>query len=486
MLSKLKTTSVLVLIIFLLIIPVSNNIGQITSPKTYLGYKPGDDFHLATYEELSGYFEQLAGESDRLSVFDMGPTTEGRRMKYVIISSEKNMVNLERYKQISKKLSLAKGITEEEAKELAREGKVIVWIDSGLHSSETSPPMHQFQLAYELITSTDPVITNIRDNAILLLVQANPDGMTNVANWYMKNVGTKFETSSMPELYHKYAGHDNNRDFHMANLLETQNMIRCTSTEWFPELMYAQHETAPFPARIWMPPNADPVHPNTHPIVLRWKNLIGAAMGRAFDAAKQPGAISRNGFDLWYPGYEGGPSFETHNIPTVLTETANFRYATPNFYTIRDFPEAYRDLVKGTFYPSPWEGGWWRIKDAIEYNLTASKSILDLAARYKYEFLYSKYQVGSDVIEKYNNEPPYGWIFSVDQKDPNNMALLFNNLMDYGVEIYTSDVDFTYEGINYSSGTFIIPTSQAFGLYVRTVLEKQDYPDMRKYPYLLY
>ncbi len=178
--------------------------------------------------------------------------------------------------------------------------------------------------------------------------------MTLVAEWYTKNVGTKYEVSRLPVLYNKYAGHDNNRDFHVANLLETQNINRVIGTEWLPELMYAQHETAPFPARIWIPPNADPVHPNTHPLVFRWKNLIGAAMGRAFDAAGQPGAISRLGFDLWYPGYEGGPSLEGHNIPSVLTETANYRYATPHYYTINDFPENYRDLVKGTFYPSPW------------------------------------------------------------------------------------------------------------------------------------
>lgn len=484
MTTNLKTRIQLCVISLLLIIPLLSNYGQVSTPEKYLGYKPGEDFHLATYEDLTGYFDLVAKETDRLQMFDMGPTTEGRRMRYAIISSGKNMANLARYKEIVRKLSLVKGISMEEAKKLSREGKVVVWIDSGLHSSETSPPMHQFQLVYELVTSKNPDIEFIRENVILLLVQANPDGMTKVANWYSKNVGTKYETSSMPELYNKYAGHDNNRDFHMANLLETQNINRCVGTEWFPELMYAQHETAPFPARIWMPPNADPVHPNTHPVVLRWKNMIGAAMGRAFDAAGQTGAISRNGFDLWYPGYEGGPSFESHNIPTVLTETANFRYATPHFYTIRDFPESYRDLVKGTFYPSPWEGGWWRLSDAIEYNLTASKSILDLAARYRYEFLYSKYQTAKDVIEKFSDEPPYGWIFSTDQTDQNAMALLLNNFLDNGIDIYRSDEAFSHEGLEYPSGSYFIPTNQAFGLYPKTILEKQEYPDMRKYPYL--
>ncbi len=460
------------------------SVAQVTSPAEFLGVKPGSDFFLATYEQLTGYFERLAAESPRISVFDMGPTTGGRRMHYAIISSAHNMAELERYKEISQRLSFARGLDEREAIRLAKEGKVVVWIDSGIHSTETSPPMHQFHLAYDLVTGTDEKTEFIRDNVILLLVQANPDGMTMVADWYMSHLGTPYETSRPPTLYHKYAGHDNNRDFHIANLRETQNMNRAVGKEWCPELMYVQHETAPFPARIWMPPNADPVNPNTHPLVFRWKNLMGSAMGRGFEAADQPGAISRNGFDLWYPGYQAGPNVEAHNIPSVLTETANYRYATPHFYTLSDFPEAYQDLVKGTFYPSPWRGGWWHIKDAIAYNLTASKSILDLAARFKYDFLYSKYKTGTDVIEKFSHEPPYGWIITARQRDKGTTIMLLNRLIEYGIEVYKAEEDFVHNGIEYPAGSYLLPTSQAFGFYIKNLLEKQEYPDLRKYPYL--
>ena len=457
---------------------------QITTPENYLGFKPGDDFHLATYEQLIGYFELIASESNRIQVFDMGPTTMGRRMKYAIISSEENMANLKKYREISRKLSLARGVSEQEAKNLAIEGKVIVWIDSGLHSSETSPPMHQFQLVYDLLTGDEDPIRFIRDNVILLLVQANPDGMTLVSDWYSSNVGTPYEMSRLPFLYHKYAGHDNNRDAFMANLLETQNMNRTVGKEWFPELMYTQHESAPFPARIWMPPNPEPVNPNIHPIVTRWKNLVGSAMGQGFDAADQPGALSRTAFDLWYPGYSDGPAVETHNIPTILTETANFGYATPRYIRINDFPEPYRDLTVGTFYPSPWRGGWWRLRDAIAYNLTASKSVLDVAAKYRFEFLYYKYKMGKDVMEKFSKEPPYGWIFPLDQRDPGTSLLMLNRFIGYGIEVYSADESFTHEGIAYPKGSYIIPTSQAFGSYAKNILEKQEYPDLRKYGHL--
>ena len=463
---------------------IPSSFGQVTSPEAYLGYKSGADFHLATYEKLVGYFELIASQSDRIGVFDMGPTTEGRRMNYVIISSEENMAQLDKYKEIVQKLSLARGVSKEEAKRLAQEGKVVVWIDSGIHASETSPPMHQFQLAYDLVTGMDRQSQFIRENVILLLVQANPDGMTLVADWYMKNIGTHFETSRLPVLYHKYAGHDNNRDSFMANLVETQNMNRIVGKEWFPELLYVQHETAPFPARIWIPPNPEPVNPNIHPIVTRWKNLIGSAMGQGFEGADQPGALSRTAFDLWYPGYADGPSVEGHNIPTILTETANYRYATPHYYTIYDFPESYRDLTAGTFYPSPWEGGWWRFRDAIEYNLTASKSVLEVAVKYRYELLYYKYKMGRDVIERFKNEPPYGWIIPAEQNDINSTVLMINRFINYGIEVYKADEDFMHDGLSYPRGTYIMPTSQPFGLYVKNILEKQDYPDLRKYGHL--
>lgn len=270
----------------------------------------------------------------------------------------------------------------------------------------------------------------------------------------------------------------------MANLLETQNMNRAVGKEWFPELMYTQHESAPFPARIWMPPNPEPVNTNIHPIVTRWKNLVGSAMGQGFEAADQPGALSRTAFDLWYPGYSDGPAVETHNIPTILTETANFGYATPHFFRINDFPESYRDLTVGTFYPSPWKGGWWRLKDAIAYNLTASISVLDVAAKYRYEFLYYKYKIGADIIEKFSQEPPYGWILTTEQKDIVTCRLMLNRFIGYGIEVYSADTAFTHEGISYPKGTYIIPTSQAFGSYVKNILESQEYPDLRKYGHL--
>ena len=469
-------------IVFVVHIPVG--ISQVTAPEEFLGYSPGDDFQLAPYEQWVEYFDLLASQSGRMQLFDMGITSEGRQMKYAVISSENTIENLERYRNITKTLSLAQVDSDAEAVSLAREGKAVVLIEGGMHSSETSPAMHQFQLAYDLVTGTDEWTTYILDNIILLLVIANPDGMTLIADWYMSNVGTPYEISSLPVLYNKYAGHDDNRDSFIANLAETQNMNRLTGMVWYPELFFSQHESAPFPARIWVPPNPEPVNPNMHPIIVRWKNLIGSAMGQGFEAQDKKGVISRTAFDLWYPGYSDGPSVEGHNIASILTETANYRYATPHYYSVNDFPAAYRDLTLGTFYTSPWEGGWWRFRDAVEYNLTASKSVLDVSAKYRYELLYYKYKMAKDVINKFSSEPPYGWIIPADQHDPNTTALMLERLINYGIDVYTADGGFNYNGIDYPQGTYIIPTSQPFGMYVKNILEKQAYPDLRNYPHL--
>jgi len=458
-------------------------VAQVSAPEDYLGFRPGADFHLMTYEQAIGYLEHIAAQTDRLLVLDMGETSAGRRMKYAVISSADNLARLDELKDVNRRISLVRGVDDTEARRLAEQGRTIVWIDGGLHGTEVAPAQLLPQLAYDLVTGTDKQVTAIRDSVIALLVFANPDGMTIVSDWYMGNVGTPYETSPIPWLYHKYVGHDNNRDSFMSNLIETQNMNRASSGEWYPEILYNQHQTGPFPARIWIPPDAEPTNPNVHPLIVRWKNLIGTAMGKAFDENDQPGAISRISYDSWYPGY-ATQVVEGHNVMPILTETQLYRYATPQHYTVNDFPEPHRDLVTGTFYPSPWPGGWWRIGDAVAYNSTACKAVLEVAARYKYELLYDKYKVGADVIERFGNEPPYGWIIPADQPDRSSAALLMERMMVNGIEVYTADRAFGHNGISYPAGTFVLPTNQPFGLFLKTIFERQAYPDLREYSHL--
>ena len=481
--SKSVLATLLLALASSLVAPPSLVLAQVTTPEAFLGFKPGADFHLMTYEQAVGYFERLAGETDRMLVLDMGETSEGRRMKYAVISSAENLGNLDHYKEVNRRISLPAGVSEEEARRLADEGRTVVWIDGGLHGTEVAPAQLLPQLAYDLVTGADHQTTAIRENVIALLVFANPDGMTIVSDWYMEHVGTPYETSPIPWLYQKYAGHDNNRDSFMGNLVETRNMNRAHSTEWYPEILYNQHQTGPFPARIWIPPDAEPTNPNVHPLVVRWKNLIGTAMGKAFEENDQPGAISRIRYDTWYPGY-ATQVVDGHNVASILTETQLYRYATPQHFTVSDFPEEHRDLTKGVFYPSPWLGGWWRLGDAVAYNSTASKAVLEVAATYRSELLYDKYKVGIEVMDRFREEPPYGYIVPADQPNRGSTALLVERMLGNGIEVYTADEPFQHNGIEYPEGTFILPTSQPFGLFLKNVFERQAYPDLREYSHL--
>jgi hypothetical protein len=469
--------------LFTLLLPNPPAAGQVTTPEAYLGFAPGADFHLMTYEEAVGYFEQLAGETDRMIVLEMGETTAGRSMKYGVISSPENLRRLDHFKDINRLISLPHGLGEEEARRLAEEGRTIVWIDGGLHGTEVAPAQLLPQLAYDLVTGDDPRTVSIRENVITLLVFANPDGMTIVSDWYMENVGTPYETSPIPWLYHEYVGHDNNRDSFMGNLVETRNMNRAHSTEWFPEILYNQHQTGPFPARIWIPPDAEPTNPNVHPLIVRWKSHIGTAMGKAFEENDQPGAISRIRYDTWYPGY-ATQVVDGHNVASILTETQLYRYATPQHFTVNDFPAEHRDLTKGVFYPNPWLGGWWRLGDAVAYNSTACKAVLEVAATYRFDLLYDKYKVGRDVMERFAHEPPYGYIVPAEQPNQSSAGLLMERMMVNGIEVHTADEAFTHNGIEYPSGTYVLPTSQPFGLFLKNIFEKQTYPDLRDYSHL--
>ena len=475
-----KQSSVL-LIILLLGFSIPGFGQAVPKPEDILGFKVGDDYHLATYTQAIQYFKKLAENSNKIKLFDSGKTAMGQTMTYAVISSPENIANLEKFKQIAKRLSLVRGTTAEEAARLSQEGKAVVWIDGGLHAAECAPAQHNIQLAYDLITGTDDRTTRILNDLILVLVFANPDGMNLLADWYHQNVGTPYEVSPTPFLYHKYAGHDNNRDSYIANLPETQNMTRMTNQEWYPVVLYNHHQTAPFPARIWTPPNSEPTNPNVHPLVVRWQNLIGSAMGAAFDEGGKEGAISRIVFDTWYPGY-ATQVVDSHNIISILTETALYRYATPHFYTINEFPKEYQDLTMSAFYPNPWKGGWWRLKDSVDYCLTASKAVLDVSSKYHAELLFNKYKMGAEVIARFQKEPPYAWIIPDKQVDPGNMALLLNRMTLLGIDVYRSDAGFACDGITYPAGTNIIPLTQPFALFIKNVFEEQKYPDLRKYP----
>jgi hypothetical protein len=456
---------------------------KVPSREKFFNFKVGADYHLINYSQAIDYWKELESVSKKIKIFKYGKTSARRPMIFAAVSSEDNIDKLSHYKEISKRLSLVRDMTEEEAKKLSAEGKAIVWIDGGLHATEVAPAQHIAQLTYDLLTDQSKKTKKMLHEVIVMLVLPNPDGMDMVAEWYQSNLNTPYETSPLPWLYQKYIGHDNNRDSFMLSVSETANINQLVNHDWYPHIFYNHHQRAPFPTLIFIPPDSEPTNPNLHPLLLRWQNFIGAAIAKAFESERKQGVISRFLFDTWYPGYVTQVC-DFHNIISTFSETFLYHYATPHFYTVHEFPEEYRDFTITLFFTNPWKGGWWRLRDAVEYCLTASKSVIDIAAKHREEILFAKYAMGKETIERYMKEPPYGWIIPKKQRDPGVTAQLINKLITLDLEVYQAEESFRADGNDYPEGTIILPTSQPFGRFLKTLFEIQVYPDLRKYPSL--
>jgi len=420
----------------------------IPTPESILGHRPGDDYYLATYDESRAYFRKLAEVSNRIKIVNVGKTTRGADWEIAIISSPENLAQLDKYKDITRHLTQARGLDDAAAHALARGGKVIVHIDGGMHSTEVAGAQQSILLGYKLLSAqNDPQVDAILNNVILVLWPTlNPDGQNEVVAWYRKNLGTPYEVSPLPDLYQEYVGHDNNRDGYMNNMLESQDVTR-SDLEWNPEVFYTHHQTAPFPARIFIPPFVEPISSNIDPLMMRWLNAFGVNMAAYLDEHGMPGAINRVGFDNWYPGFQDFTGIFRGEI-SFFTETGLYRYATPHFYTVADFPKDYQSLRSQIFYSSPWPGGWWRLRDAVDYMLGASMSVLDTSAKYSEQLLYNKYQASRNTIEKYTKNPPYAYVISTDQRDLPTAGTLVQKLMINGVEVHQAAQPFPASGLN--------------------------------------
>jgi Zinc carboxypeptidase len=450
---------------------------QVPTPASVLGHTPGDDFYLADYEDTVKYFQALAAASDRIKMFTVGKTTQGRMIEIAVISSAENLAKLDDTKHTAGRLAHATDLNDDSARELSRSSKVIVHIDGGLHASEVAGPQHTMALAYKLLSAkNDPEVNAILDNVVLVLWPTlNPDGQDMVVHWYRQNLGTKYEVSPLPQLYQEYVGHDNNRDGYMLNMKEEQ-VVTKTQLEYSPVIFYCQHQTAPFPARIWIPPFSDPISSNISPYVRSWLNVIGTNMAAYLNAHKMPGAISESRFDNWYAGFTDWAHVFRNEI-SFFTETALYEYATPHFYTVSDFPKNYQDLRALTMYTTPWEGGWWHLKDAVDYMVGGSMSVLDLAAKNRETLLYNRYQAARDNIEHFRKEPPFAYVISGKQNDTPEAALLAQLMIDNGLDVYASKDGFKANGVSYAAGSWVIPMDQPFSAMAKELFERQKYPD---------
>ncbi|MGD2092475.1 MAG: M14 family metallopeptidase [Candidatus Aminicenantes bacterium] len=480
-----KVRSIYILLITIILFTGIVGAESSLPPEKVFGFPMGADRKLIDWNRISDYFLALDKGSDRIMVKELGKTTLGKPFLLAIISSAENIKNLERYQDIQQQLANPYELPEEKALSLVEEGKVVVLVTLNIHSTEIASSQESVELAYEMATHTDPGIKKILDNVILLLIPSlNPDGQQMVVDWYKKHVGTPYEGCNMPWLYHHYAGHDNNRDWYMFNLKESQLTAPVLYQQWFPEIVYDQHQMGSTGPRLFMPPYSDPVNRNTHTLVMAETNMLGKHVVADLHEQGFKGIITGMRFNAFFEGTMSKTPL-WHNMVGILSEMASARIATPVYLPRGSLGRYGAEIPKYsrvTDFLDPWEGGWWRLRDIIAYEKAVTYSILDLAATYKKKFMMNFYAMNKESIERGKKEPPYAFIIPLTQHDPNSAAEMLKRLKINGARIYRAQSQFVYDGQTYPAGTYVIPLSQPSRPCIKDLLEPQNYPDLERYP----
>ncbi|MGC8747165.1 MAG: M14 family metallopeptidase, partial [Candidatus Saccharicenans sp.] len=398
-----------------------------------------------------------------------------------VITDEENMKNLDRYREIARQLKEARGLSEEQAHQLAREGKVIVYFTCNIHSTEIASSQMAMELAYDLVTGKAFFDVNqaLKNVIVLLCPTINPDGEQMVVEWYRKYVGTKYEGGNMPWLYHHYAGHDDNRDFFMMNLAETRAVNNVLYHDWFPQIHIDEHQQGSNAARLFIPPFMDPPLPNILPLLWRGVNLCGANMAYDLEKFGYKGVVNGRSYTAWWIGACDDTSW-LHNVIGLLSEAASVRVASPIYIEPTELAKDYYE--KRMDFLDPWPGGWWRLRDIVDYELVLSKSLIKTAWLNKEDFLFNSYLMSKQSIEVREKNQPYAFVISKNQPDYLTALKMIEVLQMGGVEVHQAKQDFIADGRFYPAGSFVVLLAQPYKAYAWALLEKQKYPDLREYP----
>ncbi|WP_406700787.1 M14 metallopeptidase family protein [Singulisphaera sp. Ch08] len=451
---------------------------EVPTPEAHLGYRPGADYHLAAWPSVVDYFQKVDEASERVLVRKLGETTEGRPYVVAVVSSPETIKDLPKYQQLQRQLSHP-GLTTTETLDPVAESKPVVVITCSIHSVETASTLMAMELLHELASKDDPATRAILDSTILLLVpSANPDGVDKVAHWYERSKGHSWEGNGLPELYHKYAGHDTNRDWFMLNLKETQLLTHLLYKEWLPTILYDVHQMGSRGARLFVPPFFDPINPNLDPRIHQSIFMIGAHMAGDLAAAGKQGVLTNAMYDNWWNG-GNRTTPQRHNIVAVLTEAASVRMASPIFLEKNELTggsRGFRDHSPTVNFVDPWPGGWWRLRDIVDYELICARSILTLAANSRHAFQTNLRAMARDAIRKGESEPPFAWIVPRDQRDPGTARELVRILHDTGIEVRRATKPFQADGVSYDAGAWILPAGQPYRNHLKDMMERQVYP----------
>ena len=466
--------------LLVLLVMLSPATAAVPTPESHFGHKIGVDNELLDWDKVVSYFEALGKSSDRIKFMDLGKTVEGRRQIAAAISSPANIKNLEHYRDIQMRLSDPRKTTEAEAARLALEGKTIVMITCSIHATEVASTHTAVEFAYRLLTEdNNPKFKAILDNVIILLEPSqNPDGVDIVTRWYRKTRGTDWDGTSPPELYHHYVGHDDNRDWYIFTQPETRNTAALENL-WHPEIVYDVHQMGANTARMFVPPWMDPVDPNIDPILASLCNMIGTGIAVDLAAAGKTGVAMNAMYDFWsparqYQAYHGGVR--------ILTESASVKLATPMKITPDDITEnalGYNPRERSWNYLNPWMEGTWRLRDIIDYQSIAWESLLYQAAVRRTDMLHYFYEINKHNVER---STPNAFVIPAAQADPGGARKMLETLAMGEIEIERAVEPFSADGKQYAAGSYVIHMQQPFSGWAKTLLERQDYPDLRLYP----
>jgi hypothetical protein len=460
----------------------SNNLlaqqNSIPTPESHFGFKPGTDKMLFLYENLIAYLQKLDEASPMVKMITIGKSPMGKPMYLVFISSAENIAKLDRLKFINKELAINPNLAKEQVSEYVNEGKVFALFTLSMHSGEVAPAQAAPLIAYQMVTSTDKNLTKWLNDVVYMMVpNHNPDGMNMVVDHYNKYKDTKYDGASQPGLYHKYVGHDNNRDFVALTQDDTKAIAAIYNKDWFPQVLVEKHQMGSNGPRYFVSPPHDPIAENIDAGLWNWMKIFGANTITKMTEAGLKGVSQNYLFDDYWPG-----ATETciwKNVIGMLTEAASVKYATPIYIEpneLRAGGKGMGEYAKSINMPEPWPGGWWRLSDLMDYEIVSTMSYIETSSIYKNEILQFRNDICKKEVNKGLTEAPFYYIFPKKQADQSELVNLVNLLNEHGVQVYELDKDVQVDNISYYKGDIIVPLNQPFRSFIKEMLESQDFP----------
>lgn len=454
------------------------------APGDYFGYTPGDDGKLMDYEQLIGYLRGLDEASPRVELREIGVSPLGRTMYVAFISSESNIGRLDELREVNRRLALDPSIGKDELARMIDSSPVFFLATLSMHSTEVAPSQALPLIAYELASSHDPQVLRWLDDVVYLAVpNHNPDGMDMIVEHYRTYAGTKYDGSTMPGVYHRYVGHDNNRDFVTLTQSDTRAIASLYSTVWYPQVMVEKHQMGSTGVRYYVPPNHDPIAENIDAAIWTWMGIFGSNMLKDMTAAGLAGVTQHYLFDEYWPGSTGTCNWK--NVISFLTEAASANLASPVYIEANElgvYGKGLSEYKKSINMPQPWPGGWWRLGDIVRYEIVSTMSLIKTCSNHRTDILAVRNDLCRSEIERGRTEPPYYFIMPLEQRDPSEAAGIVDLMIEHGATVHRLTAPVAIEGRLFAEGDIVFTLAQPYRPFVKEVLEPQVFPERHYTP----